>query len=333
MSWMKNYIAEHLKWLLFFVIMILLMLGMLILNGVPTEEVVYAIGLCVAVFAVILILDGIGYHRKMKSIEQLAECNGDVEAYLDYPKSMLEEGYQSILKECNEDKINLQNEMNQRMRQMQEYYAMWVHQIKTPIAAMRLLLQGKVEEGINTAEEQDELFRVEQYVEMALNYARLDSESTDLLLKKIDLDGVIKDAVHKYARLFIRKKVKLQYEPVNCVVLSDEKWLGFVMEQLLSNAVKYAVGGTVQIYMKDEETLVIEDDGIGIRAEDLPRVVEKGYTGYNGRMEKKATGIGLYLCKRVTDKLSHGFTITSEEGVGTKVFIKFSKNTGEKFFE
>ena len=216
------------------------------------------------------------------------------------------------------------------MTDLREYYTMWVHQIKTPIAALRLLLQEKASE-VDTQEEQDELFRIEQYVEMALQYMRLDSESTDFVIKRVELDEVLKEAIHKYARLFIRKKVKLQYDKVNVQVLSDKKWLGFVVEQILSNAIKYAKGGCVSIYMQGERTLIIEDNGIGIRAEDLPRVMEKGYTGYNGHNHKHSTGIGLYLCNRIMMKMNHRIRIESEEGKGTRVVLSFPKSQEESY--
>ena len=158
---------------------------------------------------------------------------------------------------------------------------------------------------------------------MVLQYLRLESESSDLVLKTQNLDDIIRQAVKKYAPLFIRKKLTLVYEPVNCQVLTDEKWLEFVLEQILSNAIKYTKRGSVAVYMDDreEKTLVIADTGIGIAAEDVPRVFEKGFTGYNGRYDKRSTGIGLYLCRRVLNRLSHTIRIESEPGQGTRVYI------------
>ena len=120
------------------------------------------------------------------------------------------------------------------------------------------------------------------------------------------------------------KKIKLDYETVNSRVLTDEKWLVFVLEQLLSNALKYTRSGRISIHMEGKE-LVVEDTGIGIQAEDLPRVFEKGFTGYNGRTDKKSTGIGLYLCKSVMDKLRHQIRIESEVGIGTKIYLNLTR--------
>lgn len=194
-------------------------------------------------------------------------------------------------------------------------------QIKTPIAAMRLLLQE--EDTPLSREMQSELFQTEQYVQMALQYLRMEKMTSDLVFARYDLDALIRQAVRKYAPLFIRRKIILSYEPVHCEVLTDEKWLVFVLEQILSNALKYTKSGSIHIYLSPDapKTLVIEDTGIGIAPEDLPRIFEKGYTGCNGRADKRSTGIGLYLCRQIMEKLSHTIRIESEMGVGTKVYL------------
>ena len=212
--------------------------------------------------------------------------------------------------------------MDLRMSDMQDYFTLWAHQIKTPIAAMRLILQTRPENSATEIE--GELFRVEQYVEMVLNYLRLDSDSTDFVFKTCALDGIIRQCVRKYAKQFIRKKISLEYGGTALQVLTDEKWLCFVIEQILSNALKYTSAGSIRIFTQGE-TLVIADTGMGIAPEDLPRVFEKGYTGYNGRTDKKATGIGLYLCKMILQKLGHDISISSEVGKGTRVSIDLSR--------
>lgn len=310
------------KWIALYVICVGLMSAILFFNKISINEICYGILICVFCLCFLFVTDGYAYVRKYRKLETLKQHMDVLPEVLEAPENMLEAEYQDFVCGIWEEKINQQNEMLGKAKEQKEYYSMWVHQIKTPIAALRLLLQEKSEE-INTSEEQDELFRIEQYVEMALQYIRLDSESTDFVIKKVDIDGVIKEVVHKYARLFIRKKVKLQYNEIHTEVLTDEKWLAFVIEQLLSNAIKYAAGGTVIISMSDEKELIIEDTGIGINAEDLPRVFEKGYTGYNGHVNKHSTGIGLYLCYKIMKKLSHGIRIESEVGKGTKVFLVF----------
>ena len=170
-----------------------------------------------------------------------------------------------------------------------------------------------------------ELLKIGQYVEMVLSYLRLDSDSTDYVLREYPLDDILRQAVRKFAKMFILKKITLDFQETGKTVLTDEKWLLFVVEQVLSNALKYTPeGGTIRIY-GDGATVVIADNGIGIREEDQARVFEKGYTGYNGRADKKSTGIGLYLCRQVMDRLNHGISLTSRPGQGTLVRLDLSR--------
>ena len=231
------------------------------------------------------------------------------------------EDYQSLVQALCQNRARLAMENENRLRDMTDYYTFWAHQIKTPIAAMGLLLQ----ERPDSAPLEVELLKIEQYVEMVLSYLRLDSASTDYVLHDCDLDEILRGTVRKLAKMFILKKITLDFRETGKTVLTDGKWLGFVVEQVLSNALKYTPeGGTIRVY-GDGDTVVIADDGIGIRPEDLPRVFEKGFTGYNGRTERKSTGIGLYLCKTVMERLCHGITVTSRPGQGTLVRLDLSR--------
>lgn len=292
------------------------------LYRIPAEAVGYATLLCSA-FGVLFALAGfIRFYKRHWLFERLKAHIAVSLDGLPAPASLLEQDYQDLIETVYRDKNQLTARQETAYQEMMEYYTLWAHQIKTPIAALRLLLQS--EKGGDEAELSAELFKIEQYVEMVLSYLRLDSESSDLVIKRYSLDAIVRQAVRKYAKLFVRKKISLHFAALDCQVLTDEKWLVFVVEQLLSNALKYTPRGSVSIYMESPEqgkVLVIEDTGIGIQAEDLPRVFEKGYTGYNGRADKRSTGIGLYLCKRVLTKLSHTISIESEVGQGARVRI------------
>ena len=235
------------------------------------------------------------------------------------PKSLIEEDYHSIIAKLKEEAEMRASSASQDYNNMIEYYTVWAHQIKTPIAAMRLNLQSEDSESARKL--MGDLNRIESYVEMVLTFLRLDSDSTDYVIKEHDLDEIIKSSVRKFSREFILKKLTLNYEPVKYKCITDEKWLEFIIEQVISNAVKYTSEGGVRIYMDEPGLLVIEDTGIGISAEDLPRIFENGYTGFNGREDKRASGIGLYLCKRIADNLGHKITAESTPGVGTKMII------------
>ena len=215
----------------------------------------------------------------------------------------------------------------QKYSDMIDYYTVWAHQIKTPIASMRLQLQN--EDSSLSRRLSADLFRVEQYVEMVLTFLRLDSDSSDYLIREYDLDAIIRSAVKKFAGEFIGRKLKLVYEPVNVKVITDEKWLSFVVEQVLSNALKYTYAGSITITLEPEKKLCIRDTGIGIAPEDLPRIFENGYTGCNGRSDKKASGIGLYLCKRICTNLGHKITAASVVDEGTVICIDLSQRTLE----
>ena len=177
-----------------------------------------------------------------------------------------------------------------------------------------------IQESIPVSDMKMELFKIEQYVEMALNYLRVEDISSDLSFKQYAVDDMVRQVIRKYAKIFISKKIKMNFKPTGRYIVTDDKWFVFVLEQFISNALKYTKKGQISIYMK-EKSLVIEDTGIGIPAEDLPRIFEKGFTGYNGRENKKSTGIGLYLCKNIMDKLQWNITVDLEVGSGTKIYL------------
>ena len=205
------------------------------------------------------------------------------------------------------------------MAAMMDYYTLWVHQIKTPIASMRLRLQE--EDTSRSRVLLSDLSRIERYVSMVLTYLRLEGRSTDYVIREYDLDSILRPVFKQFAGEFISRKLKLDYTPVNVKVLTDEKWLSFVVEQLLSNALKYTPKGSVSVYLEEPSVLCIRDTGIGIAPEDLPRVFDRSYTGLTGRADRRASGLGLSLCKQVCDNLGHGITIESAPDLGTTVRV------------
>ena len=204
-----------------------------------------------------------------------------------------------------------------------DYFTMWAHQAKTPLAAMRLLLQSEGE--LSKAELEQELFQTERYVGMAMDYLRLGSETSDLVLAPVPLDPVIRQSLRRFARMFILKKLTLQYAGTRLAPVTDSRWVGFLLEQLLSNAVKYTpAGGTVTVEVRDR-TLSVSDTGVGIRPEDLPLIFAKGYTGCTGHAEPTSSGLGLYLCARAAKKLGCTLTARSEPGRGTEMLLTFPR--------
>ena len=290
------------------------------LYELPVEAVVYASLLCFALLVLYGIYDYVIFLRKHR---RLYELKSDIAISVDMlPVAMnqIEQDYRDLVQALFMDKQQYIARSDREGSDMLDYYTLWVHQIKTPIAAMRLILQGDATDQYH--ELQAQLFKIEQYVEMVMAYLRVGSESTDFILKEYEINGMVKQAVRKYASMFIRKKISVKLGQLKAKVLTDEKWLCFVIEQVISNAIKYTKDGNITIDSEYETTLVIRDTGIGIAPEDLPRICEKGFTGYNGRSDKRASGIGLYLTKQILMKLGHDISFESEVGKGTIVRIE-----------
>ena len=287
------------------------------LYGLPGEAIAYLLCLCCIGTSFWAVLSFVRFWRKHKILRKMEEAIFVTAEDLPETTTLIEEDYQHLIQRLVRENRQRQAAADSMLEDLTSYYTLWVHQIKTPIAAMDLLLQA----GPDRATEMEiELQKIAQYVDMVLQYLRLDSTAKDLVLQRCQLDAVVRQTVRKYAKLFILKKIQLVFQETKWEVLSDEKWLCFLLEQLLSNALKYTPeGGKISIFLDGETNLVIADTGIGIAPEDLPRVFEKGFTGNNGRMDKKATGIGLYLCRRVTNLLGHTISSASEPGGGTQV--------------
>lgn len=320
----KAYLRAHVIIVIFYLLWNAIYFVVLFLHNVSLVAASYALLLVTLLALAFLCMN---FYRFYQRHQQLLQLIHHITDHLEpFPKTidLIEQDYQDLLQAIQVEKIERISQWDQKITNLTDYYTLWTHQIKTPIAALKLLLQETQAE--NTSQALQELFKIERYVESAIQYARLENITSDLRFEKIVLDQLVKQAVKKYATIFIHNKIALNYEDLGVIVLTDEKWLVFVIEQILSNALKYTPKGSISIYLdsNSERTLVIEDTGIGIQIEDLPRVFEKAFTGYNGRMDKKSTGIGLYLCKQILDKLSHSISITSEVGIGTQVRIDLS---------
>ena len=322
MDIIKSYIKKNLEIYLLLIVFIFIFVLIFYLYNLPFECLFYGGLLC---FLVSLIASIIDYNNYRKSYIDLKYLETNIlNSMEDLPKSLdiRVEYYQKIIERLHNEVERLKIEDNKKMEDLADYYSMWIHQIKTPIAAMNFLLDN---EETDVKVFKQELFKIERYVEMVLTYIRLGSETSDYVITSIDLDEVVRENIKKYAALFINKKIKLNYVSHETYVISDKKWFGFAFEQLLSNAIKYTkIGGEISINISENE-LIIEDNGIGIYEEDLPRIFEQSFTGLNGRYEKKSSGLGLYLCKKTLDKLQHKIEITSEVNKGTKVKVSFPK--------
>lgn len=291
------------------------------LYGLPLKAVAYPALICAVLW---LVYAALAFHRAWQKHQILTALTAALtEDMLPEARTVDDGDYRRILALLREEQRERETLESRKYADMVSYYTLWAHQIKTPIAAMRLTLQN--EDSPLSRRLTTELGRVEQYVEMVLTYLRLDADSTDYVLREHNLDPIVRSAIKKFSGEFIQRRLALDFRPTGIRVLTDEKWLSFVLEQLLSNALKYTPEGKVSIYLEGEATLCVADTGIGIAPEDLPRIFEQGYTGYNGRGDKHASGLGLYLCRRVCGNLGHRITAQSEVGKGTTVRLDLSR--------
>lgn len=276
------------------------------LYRLPLRAVLYPVGLCLLVGLGFAVWD---YRRTLKRHRALTGC-GDLTAELlrelPPPESLAEEDYRAQLLHLRQLCTELQSAADNRYRDAIEYYTTWAHQIKTPIASMRLALQG--EDTALFRRLLSDLSRTEQYVEMVMAFLRLEDAPGDYVFREVALDEVLRQALRRFSAEFIDRRLRLDYTPTGLTVLTDEKWLCFVLEQLLSNALKYTREGSITVELAGERVLAIRDTGIGIAPEDLPRIFEKGYTGQNGRADKRASGLGLpcgpkpALCRELAEE-------------------------------
>ena len=338
---LTNFIKQNYIWILMIVTMSCIHLLYMYLIGARKQDVVYAAVLDAILLLITVLVGFFRYSSKVKALSNALKRPVEEQAQLPEATDDVEMLYQRLLENQSIARSESESSAAIRQSQMRDYYSMWVHQIKTPISAMKLLLEVEREElgqlicddeqsqyllSDNMDSFEDELFRIEEYVSMALQYQRVSSTENDFVLEKVSVDGVIRDTIKKYAKIMIRRHIGINYSGTGQEVYTDGKWLAFMLEQILSNAIKYTPQGFVTIETAEEKDrffVTIKDTGIGIKAEDLPRVFEKGYTGYNGHADKKATGIGLYLCRQMADKLGHTIRMESEIGKGTKVWIGF----------
>lgn len=319
MELLKIYIREHLKVTMVFLLFSVMLAVSFRLYRLPVAAVAYPAALCSAAGFAVLILDYIKALKKHREMCRIAGMSREAAEMLPPAESIAEDDMRQLVLNLDEELRKAETAANKTFSDIVDYYTMWAHQIKTPIASMKLRLQN--EDSDISRKLSLDLFRIEQYVEMVMMFLKLEERSRDYVFKKYDLDSIIRDALRKFSGEFIMRKLNLEYEPSEVKVLTDEKWLSFVIEQVISNALKYTPEGSISIKLKEPCTLCIEDTGIGIAAEDLPRIFEKGYTGLNGRADKQASGIGLYLCRRICEDLGHSISAVSEPGKGTCVML------------
>ena len=320
MSFFKGYLKERWKRLLMLLLFVCIFAFSFWVYRLPVRAVMYPCALCLLFGAVFVAYDITKAYRRHKFFEELHRRNTELISALPEPEGIVDSDYQQLISVLKEKIAEITAQTDSRIRDTVDYYTVWAHQIKTPIAAMRLTLQKEdVPEARRLA---SELSRIEQYVEMVLVFVRLGSDYSDYVFARQDIDEIIRSSVKKFASEFIDRRIRLEYDSVDIQAVTDEKWFAFVVEQLLSNALKYTREGSIKIY-SEGKVLYIKDTGIGIAPEDLPRVFEKGFTGDSGHEKSKATGMGLYLAREIAKELGLTLSAASDWGAGFEIRVTF----------
>lgn len=318
-----SYIRQRRKGIAAFFLFCAVFAACFLLYHLPIGAIVYPALFCLLLGSIFVIWDFFRAKQKHQTLAEIQKRTAAMITSLPEARGLDDEDYQAIIRKLQQEVAEHDTLASARYQDMMEYYTVWVHQIKTPITSMRLSLEK--EDTALSRKLSSDLFQIEQYVEMVLAFLRLDSSSSDYVFREYRLDEILEQAITRFASEFIARKIHLNYVPTGETVITDGKWLSFVIEQLLSNALKYTPSGEIKIDLRRPKTLCIEDTGIGIAPDDLPRVFEKGYTGCNGRADKRASGIGLYLCRRICGRLGVEIRITSQPGKGTTVLLNLEQ--------
>lgn len=273
------------------------------------------------------------YEDVFGKLEQLKEKYLIVEM-LNRADTVEEELLAEILQDSNKAMLEKVNEYKHIQEEYKDYIELWIHEIKLPIAASKMIIENNKNDVTKSIEE--ELDRIENYIEQALFYARSSHANKDYCVTKCTVRPIINEVVKRNKQTLINQKIKITIEQADETVYTDPKWLSFILNQIIQNSIKYRKQSGAEICFlteekKDKVVLSVRDNGIGIKQGEVSRVFDKGFTGSNGRIGKKSTGIGLYLCKKLCDKLGLGIELSSEENAGTQVKIVFPKNSYSGF--
>lgn len=315
-----HYLRDHINAILMQLVFICIFIVVFYLYHLPLVAILYPAGICFIVGCLFMTHEILAAYKKHEKLTALLSLQGStiLEMFEECAKTE-ERDYQKVIQKLCQDMQHMEMKMTDAYKETIDYFTMWVHQIKTPIASMRLHLDA--EDSKLSRRLKSDLLHIEQYVEMVTTYIKIGSDMTDYVFRTVYLDKILRENIRKLRSEFILKKINLIYNPTNEAVISDEKWLSFVIEQILSNALKYTEKGSVTISIEDPKTLCISDTGIGIAPEDILRIFDKGYTGKNGRADKRASGLGLYLCRQICNQLGHSISAISEVEKGTTIKI------------
>lgn len=310
-----KFLKEKIHSIIIFLVYILILL-ISTWFGISKNYILYIIHISIFMFAVNIVTSFLKYKRLIDEINQWS-----TDLLTKEPEVFKNTNFSKRIINLEKENREMESAFELKMKDFKEYISIWTHQIKTPLFSLDLILN---DHPIDSNAAKNEVFEIEEYIDNLLSYMRLESLSTDFVFEEVSLDDLVSSSIKKYSKVFIRRKNKVDFKASGLIIATDKKWFSLILDQILSNANKYTQNGCISIYIEGTN-LVIKDTGIGIRKEDLPRVFDKSYTGYNGRIYKKSTGIGLNLVKNTTENLSIDVFIESEVDVGTKVILNLSR--------
>ncbi|WP_436970227.1 sensor histidine kinase [Macrococcus equipercicus] len=293
---MTTFLRRKTPELLMIGLTLLLFLSIFILFDLPLDVYIIAASIVLFISVIYWIIAFITFKKEMKLADELREN-------------------QALLKQ-------LRNEHNDYRDEVESYFLLWVHQMKTPITAVKLLLEHPDDDMISLVRQ--EVLQIDNYTNLTLSYLKLMNTTTDMTFSQVKLDDLILPLLKKYSILFIHYHTKLHYEPIDDFVLTDARWSSIMVDQLLNNALKYARGGDIWITFDNREhQLDIRDNGVGISDTDLPKIFDRGFSGFNGRLNDKSSGLGLYITSTVGRRLNQPVTVKSNAGQGSTFTIHF----------
>lgn len=287
--------------------------------------------ICVAVFIVLLIFffvflfANLDFSLFYLSLEIVTFCLL-IYLFICWVTFKKKENLQEQVNQLLIENRQLKNTIDIERKDLEEYFLLWVHQIKTPITVSNLILQK--EKTPYTCQLKEQMFYIREYTNMAINYMKLKDRQADMDIAEVEIDKLLKSLLRKYSGLFIDKNISLDYQPIDTKIITDARWATILIEQILANALKYTNSGKITLsFDRDKNALKVKDTGIGIKSEDINKIFDRGYSGFNGRINEKSSGIGLYLVKKIAILLNIKIEVCSTVNVGSEFIICFPKQS------
>ncbi len=321
LSMIKKYALEKIRLFVTLIIGTVIFATIFYAEQVPLDTVLYGFLICTFALILYVVVDFYRYRKKLKKLNKIKNDVLNKTDNLPTPTNESDRLYTEIVRNWEELYNKLIFEQTNKNSETSDFYTKWVHQIKTPIFALGLLIKEQPDNQVMLSE----LSKIEQYTAMVLGYLRLFESDNDLLIKEVSISSIISDVLKGFAPVFLAKRIRPTLEVEDFYIKTDEKHLKFALCQIVSNSAKYSEKSDICITVKNK-VLTVSDKGIGIEQSDLPRIFDKGYTGFCGRIEEKSTGLGLYLCKKTLELLGFSISVKSEKGKGTDVLIDLSQD-------